>query len=264
MRWFRFYDEALNDPKVQQLPDASFKYWVNLLCLANQGKPRGRFKRSDVAYALRITEERAKKMLAFFTERGLFDEDGEYLIPHGWDSRQFQSDNITERVQKHRRNVSRNVSSALPGTPPEADTETDTEQNPPNPPGGRASDLYFDEFWKLVVRKEPSRAKAYESWVKVTTRRENPANPQDIIAGLMRWLPVWKAQADPSKVPHITTWLNQERWTVENPAVPSNGQPPKPEDRRPAIPSIEQVLEPPKALSPEKLAELRAWRERRA
>ena len=32
-RWFRFYNEALDDPKVQKLPPALFKSWVNLLCL---------------------------------------------------------------------------------------------------------------------------------------------------------------------------------------------------------------------------------------
>ena len=32
--WFRFYAEALNDPKVQRLDGETFKGWVNLLCLA--------------------------------------------------------------------------------------------------------------------------------------------------------------------------------------------------------------------------------------
>jgi hypothetical protein len=35
-RWFRFYDDALNDPKVQKLSGDLFKAWVNILCLASK------------------------------------------------------------------------------------------------------------------------------------------------------------------------------------------------------------------------------------
>ena len=35
-RWFRFYDEALDDPKVQRLAPHLFKTWINLLCLASK------------------------------------------------------------------------------------------------------------------------------------------------------------------------------------------------------------------------------------
>jgi hypothetical protein len=254
MKWFRFYDEALNDPKVQRLPDASFKYWINLLCLANQGKPRGRFRRDQVAYALRISEERATKMLAYFMEQGLFEVEGDYLVPHGWDSRQFQSDNVTERVKQHRRNVSGNVSRPFHATPPDTETDTETEEPPKSPTGDR---VLFDEFWALVVRKEPSSGKAFESWMKATEK----AHPDDILAGLKRWLPVWHATEDKTKIPHITTWLNQERWTVEHPAMPSqNGAHPEAAaDKRPAIKPYEPGA--PKSLSPEKRAEILRMRE---
>jgi len=139
MKWFRYYSEALNDPKVQTMPDLAFKCWVNLLCLANEGKPRGRFRREDVPYSLRMPEDRAHKMITYFIDRGLLEEDDDFLVPHNWDGRQFVSDNVTERVKKHRSNVSRNVprngDEALHGTPPETDTETESEtENPPVSP----------------------------------------------------------------------------------------------------------------------------------
>ncbi len=34
MRWFRFYSEVLDDPKVQGLSLGLFKMWINLLCIA--------------------------------------------------------------------------------------------------------------------------------------------------------------------------------------------------------------------------------------
>jgi hypothetical protein len=77
----------------------------------------------------------------------------------------------------------------------------------------------FESFWTLVVRKEPSKAKTYEAWEKAVARE---ADPLEIIAGAERWAPVWEAVArdDMTKVAHATTWLNQDRWTVENPAMP--------------------------------------------
>jgi len=34
--WFRFYNDALDNPKVQLLPSDLFKTWVNLLCIASR------------------------------------------------------------------------------------------------------------------------------------------------------------------------------------------------------------------------------------
>lgn len=82
----------------------------------------------------------------------------------------------------------------------------------------------FEIFWQRYPRKEPSKKETARSWVKVMAQEE-PPSPEQIMAGLERWLPVWAARGDPEKVPHATTWLNQERWTVEFPAraSPRNG-----------------------------------------
>jgi hypothetical protein len=36
MRWFRFYDDTTNDPKVLRLTDAMFRAWVTLPCIASE------------------------------------------------------------------------------------------------------------------------------------------------------------------------------------------------------------------------------------
>ena len=94
----------------------------------------------------------------------------------------------------------------------------DTKRRSPNARNARAEfPAEFEQFWATVVRKEPSKAKAFEAWQKAQGRTE--ATPEDIYTGLVRWVPVFRA-SDPEKVPHITTWLNQDRWTVENPVMP--------------------------------------------
>lgn len=125
-RWFRSYDEALDDPKVQRLSDALFRAWFNLMCVTskNKGEP---FTIEEVEFRLRLTSTKAKATLAGLIDAGLIDEkDGRY-ISHNWASRQFKSDVSNERVKRHRQRHC-NVTSDVIVTPPEPDQNQNTEQ----------------------------------------------------------------------------------------------------------------------------------------
>lgn len=124
MSWFRAYEEALNDPKIQRLPDAVFKTWFNLLCLASLHDgflP----ETNEIAFALRLSEEKCAERLSLLIKAELIDETETGLSPHNWNGRQYKSDVSTGRVKQFRKRQ-RNVSSAVSETPP--DTDTDTEQ----------------------------------------------------------------------------------------------------------------------------------------
>lgn len=132
MRWFRFYDEALDDPKVQRLPGDLFKAWVNLLCLAS--RHGGVFPAlADAAFALRTTEADLAKKLAALVAAGLVDApEGELMQPHGWASRQYDSDSAADRMRKSRERkraeavtVTADVTASRPS---QLRARTDTEQ----------------------------------------------------------------------------------------------------------------------------------------
>lgn len=104
MKWFRFYHDAVNDPKVQRLSPALFKHWVNLLCLSSQNEERGTLPPlSDIAFALRLKPSEASRILSELTKEGLFDqqEDGTFCA-HNWTQRQRNSDDVSTRVRRHR------------------------------------------------------------------------------------------------------------------------------------------------------------------
>jgi len=132
-RWFRFYDSALDHPKVQLLSDSLFRTWVNLLCLASRND--GALPTlTDIAFALRMREKSAKQLIAALIAAGLLDDADCGLRPHAWDARQYKSDVSTARVQRFRGrrmerlgNASGNVSSDVSETPPESDSETESE-----------------------------------------------------------------------------------------------------------------------------------------
>lgn len=123
MRWFRLYSDILENGPLHRLPVALRWRWLEILCLANRGKPRGRLPAmKDVAFALRVSEKKAEEVVARLRSAGLLDEIDERLVPHNWDNRQFASDNVTERVRRFRKQDG-NVPKPLHETPPDTDTE---------------------------------------------------------------------------------------------------------------------------------------------
>jgi hypothetical protein len=147
-RWFRLYDEMLDDPKVQKLHPALFKVLVNIWCVASRND--GRLpSHADIAFALRMSEDETFRAVSKLADFGFIDTDaatGEQR-PHAWDQRQFRSDVSTDRVRAHRNklkgrgktppngggekvrdshlNDQRNDHETFHGTAPETDTETD-------------------------------------------------------------------------------------------------------------------------------------------
>jgi hypothetical protein len=146
-RWFRMYDEILDDPKVQKLPAEDFRAWVNILCLASKNEgvlPSA----DDIAFALRRSPNDVVTLLERLLNATLIDKrnggpNGYHYAPHGWDKRQFKSDTSTERVKRFR-NRQRNAEE----TPPEPDTESDTEQSPqpPTKRGARLAGLILKDW----------------------------------------------------------------------------------------------------------------------
>jgi hypothetical protein len=132
MKWFRFYDEVLDDPKVQRLPADLRWYWTMLLCIANRNANRGTLPDiADIAFHLRISESDTEQVVAQLAAAGLVDADGNgRFTMHNWNGRQRVSDDVSQRVQKHREHVTRNVTETVPRarvTDTETDTETDTD-----------------------------------------------------------------------------------------------------------------------------------------
>jgi hypothetical protein len=131
-RWFRYYDGALDDPKVQRLSPPVFKGWVNLLCLAS--RDGGKLPSlSNIAFALRVTEHEADTLIQALLTAGLIDDVKGQMMPHNWNARQYEDRTNALRQQRFRDkrkadNVTqeRNGRNAVTVT---TRTDTDTEQN---------------------------------------------------------------------------------------------------------------------------------------
>ena len=152
-RWWRAYDEAVDDPKLGLLTDRQHRAWFNLVCISSQNG--GTLPAMPaVAFKLKLSIDKARSIVAELVTLKLFDLDSETGVcaPHNWKGRQFQSDVSTTRVKRFRERE-RNVSV----TPP--DTDTDTEQiqrqkTPPLPPLPTASE--YPETAAAVREKDPA------------------------------------------------------------------------------------------------------------
>lgn len=199
-RWFRFYDEVVNDPKVQRLPGEVFKAWVNLLCIASSNG--GSLPPiPDVAFSLRKSEQETSELLGSLQSLGLLDETDGGIIPHNWKNRQFKSDVSTERVKRFR-NGQRGVSE----TPP--DTETEQIQNRKDS-GARAPDDWpvdaTEQFWNDYPHKIGKSA----AIAKLGQVRKRGVSWKVLMDGLRRY-----KLTKPADRPWCNplTWLNQGRW----------------------------------------------------
>lgn len=122
--WWRFYSDAINDPKLLRLSDELFRAWTTLLCLAS--KNGGVLPPADdIALTLRMKPAKVAEWITKLVSSKLLDKTETGFVPHNWDVRQYKSDVSTARVQRYR-NAKRNVSSKV--TSAVSETASDTEQ----------------------------------------------------------------------------------------------------------------------------------------
>jgi hypothetical protein len=151
-RWFRFYADAMRNPKVAQLTDKEFRLWVELLSVAadHDGAIPGL---ADLKNMLRRRLDHLSTGVQRLISVGLIDLLEVGFEPHNWTKFQYRSDTSTDRVRRHREK--RNVSV----TPPEAETEAETEEveaNASSASGENADALkpeHFVETWNALASR---------------------------------------------------------------------------------------------------------------
>lgn len=194
MKWFRFYAEALHDPKVQKLPPELFKHWVNMMCCACENG--GTIPSVDhFAFSLRITNVAAGKILIQLKDRDLLDCNEGSMEPHNWGSRQFKSDTSAARVKRLRdkqKSVSSNDDVTLHETEMKRHYARDPEQNRTEQ---KSISLLLDSeilpsFQKWIALY-PSKIKtddACQAWISLCSTGEiRQGNLSEVFAGLERW-----------------------------------------------------------------------------
>ena len=120
MSWLRLYTDLIDDRKQAQLSDKTFRIFILLLCFAKEIDSNGSInqKISEVSWRLRVKEKHLLTALGQLQKHDIvaYDENGLSFI--NWNKRQFQSDNINDRVRRYRAKEE-TLRETLHVTPPE-------------------------------------------------------------------------------------------------------------------------------------------------
>jgi hypothetical protein len=216
--WFRFYDEVVDDPKVQRLPDRLFKAWINVMCIANKSShSKGILPPvQDIAFRLHISEAKTETIITELIKAGLIECAGSVLSCHNWTGRQFQSDVSTDRVKRFR-NAKRNVSETQSGNAPDQ-----IRPDPPMVPPQKSSSIKkeysdeFERFW-LSYPRHAGKGAAFKAWQKI---KPSLAMQEIILQAVekQKQSRQWIKQSG-EFIPHASTWLNESRWDDDMVAV---------------------------------------------
>lgn len=131
--WFRFYVEAVGDPKLRTVTPAQRWLWVGVLAAARHSPKSGTLLICDdmpmtevsLAAFAGVSPGDVRKTMPVFERLGMIDIDdqGAWFVTN-WADRQYESDDVTVRTRKYRsREQDRNVPNTFPGTPPETETD---------------------------------------------------------------------------------------------------------------------------------------------
>lgn len=220
-RWFRFYDDTINDPKVLKLSDKSYRIWIGVLCAAS--KNNGEIPLfDDLAIMLRMKPEKLQPEIEKLIAAELIDHDDGGMKPHNWDKRQFKSDVSTERVKRFR-NAERNVSETPPETE-EQNTETEKKDSRAVAPATRTKpNSDFEDFWKEYPKRQgtPDKQSARKSFEKL---KKAGTAASDLVAAARNYAAETRSQGKENTefVPMAATWLNKQRH-MDYLAGPPNG-----------------------------------------
>ncbi len=146
MLWLRLYSEARNDAKLESLSDEQFRVWFRLLCFANEQPERGSIAGIDEELlAVEVAKgdvELLQETIQRLVKLRILSVGEDNVRFVNWEKRQFQSDDVTERVRKHRESkrsthegeTLQKRCSNVDVTPTDTDTEADTEKDKTLPP----------------------------------------------------------------------------------------------------------------------------------
>lgn len=199
--WFRFYNTAVDHPKVMMLSDAHFRAWVRLMSLASK---LGGVIPADlplIAQTLRKSSGKAADILQVLQSAVLLDPvDGGGWRPHNWNEKQFKSDVSTDRVRAFRER-SRNVS------------ETDHKQRQSTETKKKKDNALsrFQDFW-AVCPKKTGQGAAEKAWPRALALVNGDA--EVLIAGMRAYAATCPGK-DRSFIKTPGPWLNEKRWTDE-------------------------------------------------
>lgn len=181
--WFRFYSEAVHDRKLRRERPETRWLFVACLCAARQSPvpgvllvgPGDPMRVVDLVDLAAMSEKAVRDGMAALCAAGVLafdDESGAWAVPK-WAERQFESDDVTTRVQRFRERRS-NVSLTADVTPPE-----NRDRYVSNSPGASSNGGHHPQG----IHKGPEDKRSAAQEARFARNAERLAQPVEAIHG---------------------------------------------------------------------------------
>lgn len=211
--WFRFYVEAFGDRKMRRLSPANRWLWVAILGAARESPEPGillvtedlPMTHQELADYAGVALREVNKALPQMAKLGLIALSDDVISVPKFNSRQFESDNVTARTREHRERSKEqdgNVPKNVRGNTPETETETEEKQGGKPPAAAKKARQLPADF----VPNDANRRIAAERGVDLRHAFEQFADHH-------------RAKGSTFKDWHLAfnTWLRRERPTGARP-----------------------------------------------
>lgn len=145
-RWVRLYTDVPNLPKVQQLSDRAFRFWINCICVAGDHGALPNLR--HLAFVQHVDETTCRELLEALQEANLVDEVGHGLAMHDYDDWQYKTDGgSTLRARDHRKKRNEAFEAELNGKKPNGLAEEERQAVLP----GHVQAWQVDEAYGVLV-----------------------------------------------------------------------------------------------------------------
>lgn len=215
MKWFRLYNEIIDDPKVAKMKPKTFQFFIFLLCLSSNDDHNGVISLSEqeISWRLRMRVKDVKSHIDILKKLKILTSNPALSFIN-WSKRQFVSDSSKDRVKRYRKKKC-NVTVTPEVTPPDTDTEqiqnrTDTLEQKID----AIIPAEFEQFWESYPRKK-NKGQCQKTFDKLIKSKKLPS--MDILLNAIK---KQKSTLDWQKhngqfIPYPSSWLNSECWEDE-------------------------------------------------
>jgi hypothetical protein len=226
MKWFRMYNDILDDHKIAKMSPKTFKLFSFLLAFSSECESNGIIIEdiTDLSWRFRVPPKTIKTAIKELIELDIISVLNEEITILNWNKRQFSSDDVAERVKRHRQKKGM-LQETLVETPPEQKQIQKQIQKQKRTNSyavereifevarkcykgtKRGLEVEFDNFikkhkdWKSVL---PELLPAIENRIEASDNHKSTG----------AFFPEWA---------NFSTWINQRKWEEEYPTIKTGG-----------------------------------------
>jgi hypothetical protein len=104
MKWFRLYNELIDDPKIALMSSDTFKTLIMLMCYASELEQNGKIPESELLISWRLRRDKNDliRELSELEKLEIISNKSGYYEFNNWGKRQYISDDSSLRMKRHR------------------------------------------------------------------------------------------------------------------------------------------------------------------